>query len=57
MPPQRKPRLHYIGDVFPQGREPFLLEAAVFGGEVAVGFGVARGAFFVVAGDVRMQGS
>ena len=39
----------YIGDVFAEGGEAFLLEAAVFGGEVAVGFGVARRAFVVIA--------
>ena len=30
-----------VGDVFAEGGEAFLLQAAVFGGEIAVGPGVA----------------
>lgn len=41
-----------IVDVFTEGGDPFLLEFSVFFEEVAVGFGVAGEAFFVVAEDI-----
>ncbi|MFM1944040.1 MAG: hypothetical protein RI897_3022 [Verrucomicrobiota bacterium] len=42
----------HVGDVFAEGGDAFLLEAAVFLEEVPVGFGVSGEAFFVVAEDI-----
>lgn len=42
----------YVGGVFLEGSDAFLLQALVFFEEVSVGFGVARDAFIVVGQDV-----
>jgi hypothetical protein len=48
----RETALVHIADVFAEGGDAFLLEPAVFCGEVAVGLRVAWRAFVVVAEDI-----
>lgn len=41
-----------VGNVFLKRSDAFLLQSAVFGGEVPIGFGMPRGAFVIVAQDI-----